>query len=86
MKIHILVVALVASVAIAAPAIAASADAASQKKKKTVHRAPVSSAYAKANSRSSNDVYVSGELVGRDPDPSIRAYMMRNPHIWDGPE
>jgi len=25
-------------------------------------------------------------LFGRDPDPSIRSYMMRNPHPWDGPE
>jgi len=81
MKIHILVAALVASVAIAAPA-----DAASQKKKKVVHRAPIGATYSKANSRSSYDVYVSGELVGRDPDPSIRSYMMRNPHPWDGPE
>jgi len=79
MKIHILVAALVASVALAAPA-----DAASKKKKKVAHRAPVSAIYAKPNS--SYDVYVSGELVGRDPDPSIRAFMMRNPHIWDGPE
>ena len=80
MKIHILVAALVASVAIAAPADAAT----TQKKKKTAHRAPASSAYSKANS--SYDVYVSGELVGRDPDPSIRSYMIRNPHPWDGPE
>lgn len=79
MKIHILVAALVASVAIVAPA-----DAASQKKKKVAHRAPTSASYSKANS--SYDVYVSGELVGRDPDPSIRSYMMRNPHPWDGPE
>jgi hypothetical protein len=81
MKIHILLAALVASVAFAAPA-----DAASKKKKKVVHRAPVSAVYSNANASSSYDVYVSGELVGRDPDPSIRAYMMRNPHIWDGPE
>jgi len=80
MKIHILVAALVASVALAAPA-----DAATKKKKKVAHRAPVSTVYSKPN-YSSYDVYVSGELVGRDPDPSIRAFMMRNPHIWDGPE
>jgi hypothetical protein len=78
MKIHILVAALVASVAFATPA-----DAAPKKKKKVAHRAPIGAVYSKANS---HDVYVSGELVGRDPDPSIRAYMMRNPHIWDGPE
>jgi hypothetical protein len=80
MKIHILAAALVASAVLAAPA-----DAATKKKKKVVHRAPVSSVYSKPN-HSSYDVYVSGELVGRDPDPSIRAFMMRNPHIWDGPE
>ena len=79
MKIHILAAALVASVAFAAPA-----DAASKTKKKVVHRAPIGAVHSRANS--SYDVYVSGELVGRDPDPSIRAYMMRNPHIWDGPE
>jgi hypothetical protein len=81
MKIHILVAAFVASVAFAAPA-----DAASQKKKKAVHRAPIGASYSKANSYSSYNVYVSGELVGRDPDLSIRSYMMRNPHPWDGPE
>ena len=81
MKIHILIAALIASVALAAPA-----DAASRKKQKAAHRAPVGAVYSKSNALSSYDVYVSGELVGRDPDPSIRAYMMRNPHIWDGPE
>ena len=79
MKFYILVAALVASVAFAAPA-----DAASKKKKKVVHRAPIGAVHYRSNP--SYDVYVSGELVGRDPDPSIRAYMMRNPHIWDGPE
>jgi len=81
MNIHILVATLVASVALVAPA-----DAASQKKKKVAHRAPIGAAYSNANASSSYDVYVSGERVGRDPDPSIRAYMMRNPHGWDGPE
>ena len=78
MKIHILLAALVASVAVATPA-----DAASKKKKKVMHRAPIGAAYSKTPSY---DVYVGGELVGRDPDPSIRAFMMRNPHIWDGPQ
>jgi hypothetical protein len=78
MKTHILLAALVASVAFAVPA-----DAASKKKKKVGHRAPIGAVYSKANSQG---VYVGGELVGRDPDPSIRAYMMRNPHVWDGPE
>jgi hypothetical protein len=81
MKIHILMAALVASVAFAAPA-----DAASKNKKKVVHRAPIGAVHSKANSSSSYDVYVGNELVGRDPDPSIRAFMRRNPHIWDGPE
>ena len=81
MKIQVLVAALVVSLAFATPS-----DAASQKKKKTVHQAPVGTSHSKANSRSSYDVYVSGEHVGRDPDPSIRSYMMRNPHPWDGPD
>ncbi len=79
MKIHLLVAALVASVALAAPA-----DAASKKKKKTYHRAQASAVQYKQGN--SYDVYVGNELVGRDPDPSIRAFMRRNPHIWDGPE
>ena len=78
MKIHILVAALVASVALAVPA-----DAASKKKKKTYHRTQSAVQYQQRNS---NDVYVGNELVGRDPDPSIRAFMRRNPNIWDGPE
>jgi hypothetical protein len=78
MKIHILVAALVTSIAFAMPA-----EAASKKKKKT-YRAQSSAVQYKQNT--SNDVYVGNELVGRDPDPSIRAFMRRNPHIWDGPE
>jgi hypothetical protein len=80
MKIHILATALIACVALSSPA-----GAASKKKKKAVHRAPIGAVYSKGNTNSSYDVYVSGELIGRDPDPSIRAFMMRNPHIWDGP-
>ena len=80
MKIHILLAALVALMALAAPA-----DAASKKHKKQVHRAPVGAVQAPGYARS-QDVYVNGEYVGRDPDPNIRAFMMRNPHIWDGPE
>lgn len=83
MKIHVLVAALVASVAFAAPA-----DAASKKKKKPYHRAQfgaqAGTLHYKQNG--SYDVYVGNELVGRDPDPSIRASMRRNPHLWDGPE
>ena len=80
MKFHIFVAALVASFTFAAPA-----DAATKKGKKAVHRASHGVVHAKPH-RSSQDVYVSGELVGRDPDPNIRAYMMRNPHVWDGAE
>jgi len=80
MKIHILVTALIASLALASPA-----DAASKKKKKTVHRAPAGAVYSNREANSSYDVYVSGEWIGRDPDPSIRAFMIRNPHIWDAP-
>jgi len=74
MKITALVVALAASVALAAPA-----EAASKKRKKVVRPAPVTAVH-------SNDVYVGGEFIGRDPDPFIRAMMRRNPHIYDGPE
>jgi hypothetical protein len=86
MKIHILVTAVIVSVALASPA-----EAASKKKKKGVHRAPIGAVYSNRNAYSnrdaysSYDVYVSGELIGRDPDPSIRAFMIRNPHIWDAP-
>jgi hypothetical protein len=80
MKLAVLVMALIASVALAVPA-----DAASKKHKKVAHRATHSAVHARP-AADSHDVYVSGELVGRDPDPSIRAFMMRNPHIWDGPE
>jgi hypothetical protein len=80
MKLILPVATLIVAVALAAPS-----EAATKKSKKTVHRAPVSATYARPAVQS-YDVYVSGEWVGRDPDPSIRAFMMRNPHIWDGPE
>jgi hypothetical protein len=79
MKIHTLTLALIASVALTLPSEAA------KKRKKEVHRAPVSAAQSYPN-RHSNDVYVSGEYVGRDPDPNIRMFMMRNPNIYDGPD
>ena len=80
MKIHLLVAAFVASVAIATPA-----DAASKKKKKTDHRAQAGAMHYQQNG--SSDVYFNNVLVGRDPDPSIRAYMRRGgPQPWDGPE
>jgi hypothetical protein len=67
---------------------AAPADAASDKKhNKSVHRVDVRAVQHQSQPRSnSHDVYVGGEYIGRDPDPNIRAFMMRNPHIWDGPE
>lgn len=74
MKIPALVVALIASMALAAPA-----EAAKKKSKKTYHRAPVSAVH-------SHEVWVGGEYVGRDPDPNIRAMMLRNPRIYDGPQ
>ena len=74
MKIPALMVALIAAVALAAPAEAAS----KKKSKKVSHRAPVSAVH-------SHDVYVGGEYVGRDPDPNIRSFMIRNPRIYDGP-
>ena len=80
MKLAILMAALIASVAMVTPV-----DAASKKRKKVVHRVPIGAVQPKAVSHP-YDVYVGGELVGRDPDPSIRAFMRRNPHIWDGPE
>ena len=80
MKYHLLGLALIVSFSITTPA-----DAASKTRKKVTHRAPIAAVHSKA-AANSYDVYVSGELVGRDPDPAIRAYMMRNPHIWDGPE
>ena len=80
MKIQLLVAALVAAVALAAPA-----DAASKKKKKTYHRAQASA--MQYNQNGSYNVYFGNKLVGRDPDPSIRAYMRRSgPQPWDGPE
>jgi len=78
MRFHVLAMALIASVALAAPA-----EAASKKRKKMPHRANQSAVQSKVHS---HDVYVGGELVGRDPDPFIRLMIMRNPRIWDGPE
>jgi hypothetical protein len=74
---------------VAAAMLAASpVDAASGKKhKKSVQRADAGIVQRQSQPRSnSHDVYVGGEYIGTDPDPNIRAFMMRNPHIWDGPE
>ena len=78
MRIRVLAVALIASVALAAPV-----EAASKKRKKAVQRENPSAVQSKPHP---HDVYLSGELVGRDPDPFIRLMIMRNPRIWDGPE
>jgi hypothetical protein len=78
MKIHTLAVALIMSVALAAPA-----DAASKKRKKEIHRAPVSESYSYSHPHP-HDVWFGGEYVGRDPDPNIRALMMRSPRMYDG--
>lgn len=61
------------------------ADAATKKHKRAVHHPPAAELQSAPVSRSS-DVYVGGVLVGRDPDPSIRAYLMRSPTPWDGPD
>jgi hypothetical protein len=79
MKIHALAVALVASVALAAPT-----DAAPKKRsKKEVERAPVGEVYSRTHPHP-HDVWFGGEYVGRDPDPNIRALMMRSPRMYDG--
>ena len=78
MKVTILLTALIASVALVAPA-----EAATKKKKKTVYSA--SSTAVQRTPAESNAVYFGGEYVGQDPDINIRAFMLRNPRIWDGP-
>jgi hypothetical protein len=81
MKPAVVVAALIAAVALAAPA-----EAGSKKSKKAVRHAPIATVHQARPGADPNEVYVSGELIGRDPDPGIRAYMMRNPHQWDGPQ
>ena len=83
MKLHVLAAALIVSVAMAMPADAASKK--HKKGKKAAHRAPIGTVYSRPGA-DPYEVYVGGELVGRDPDPAIRAYMRRVPNIWDGPE
>ncbi|MBN8936263.1 MAG: hypothetical protein J0I13_08210 [Rhizobiales bacterium] len=81
MKLIVSVATLIVSIALAAPS-----EAATKKtNKKPVPRANASAIYSQPAVHP-YDVYVSGEWVGRDPDPSIRSFMMRNPHIWDGPD
>ena len=76
----VLVTALIASVALVAPA------AAAVKKHKKAASPPSAHKVQMRSGTASNSVYVSGEYIGQDPDPNIRAYMFRNPHIWDGPQ
>jgi hypothetical protein len=78
MKIHALVIALIASVAVALPA-----EAAAKKRKKEMQRAP---APVSAIHPHRHDVYFAGEYIGRDPDPNIRLFMLRNPWIYEGTE
>ena len=82
MKLPVVVAALVTSIALAAPAAAEA-----KKHKKAVARPHAGAVTARSGLASDpNSVYVGGEYIGRDPDPNIRAFMVRNPHIWDGPE
>jgi hypothetical protein len=80
MKIPFLAVALIASIAVAPPTLAAA-----KKKQKVASRAAVATSMPRP-AADPHAVYVSGEYVGRDPDPNIRAYLTRNPHDWDGPD
>jgi hypothetical protein len=80
MTMRTLALALIASVALTAPA-----EAAAKKRKKELQRPPAGAVHFYSNARP-HDVYISGEYIGRDPDPNIRQFMMRNPRIYDGPE
>jgi hypothetical protein len=82
MKIQALIAVLIAIVALTVPSIAEA-----NKNKRGAH--PVRHHAHQVKPGPASDpysVYVGGEYIGRDPDPNIRAYMMRNPHQWDGPE
>jgi hypothetical protein len=78
MKIQILAVALIGSVALVAPA-----EGAAKKQKKQTHRAPTYETYSPSRPHP-HDVWFSNDYVGRDPDLNIRSFMMRNPRIYDG--
>jgi ABC-type amino acid transport substrate-binding protein len=82
MKLCLVATALIACVALAGPA-----GAAAKKHKKAAHRVGVAhTRIAPAAAADPYTVRVGGEYIGRDPDPNIRARMLRNPHDWDGPE
>lgn len=80
MKRPALVATLIAFVVMVSPAAAAA------KKHKTAVARPDAHVAQARPAADPYAVYVGGEYIGRDPDPNIRASMMRNPHIWDGPE
>jgi hypothetical protein len=73
----VVVIALIVSAAIASAADAAKRHKKAIRPNAAVSARPLADPYA---------VYVNGEYIGRDPDPNIRAFMLRNPRIWDGPE
>ena len=62
-------------VAIAITLIAASSALAGPKYQPRVDRAKLSQSHAMVVDTDSYDVYVGGKLVGRDPDPNIRAHL-----------
>ena len=73
MKAAVAATALIAAVALAAPAEAAKKGKAAQHQKPAVVK---------------NDPYVvldyDGRVVGRDPDPNIRAAIRKSPRPWEG--
>jgi hypothetical protein len=81
MKLIVSVATLIVSIALAAPS-----EAAPKKNSKPPVLGANIGAVQSQPAVHPYDVYVSGEWVGRDPDPSIRSFMIRNPHIWDGSE
>ena len=67
-----------------AVALSAPAEAASKKSKRLAHHAYVTTPIERNRATlKSQDVYFAGEVVGRDPDLNIRAYMHKDPHPWD---
>ena len=82
MKAHLLVTVAALTVALAAPA-----EGASKKHKKPVKRVqPEWNSYVVPANPHPHDVYISGELVGRDPDPFIRHVLRQRPRHWEGGE
>jgi hypothetical protein len=81
MKIHVAAVALIASLALALPAEAAT----KKRKKQQVYRVQSGEVYSRTNPHP-HDVWFANEYIGRDPDPNIRALMIRNPRMYDSVE